>query len=553
MSVQIQEGAEALEKAVVLSAGYDDSPQRARAREVLAHVEERSHFGFDTTVIAFAGGTGAGKSSLVNAVLGGDYAPVAATRPTTCQVQAVSSASAEQLLSYLDVRTRIVAPELVEIFPALRPRGRHVRARTLVVLDSPDIDSDVMENQQIAHALAQRVDVLIWVLDPQKYADAVIHEKYLHTMSAVANSALVVLNQIDAVPQSQRANVIADVRRLLAADNFQADLEVCSALTGEGIVRLRERINALVKAKSAMAERLAGEIRAAAQNLEDGIRRDGGGEPAPALPKFADVTATLAQGLGADIVARAAGDSYRFRGRQATSWPLVRIVRSSARDPLKRLRLGGAGGHATDGETSGAQTLPSVPSVTGIQVPSAARSATRTAIGSYVRSATQYMPHQWSSQVRTQMDVSTEEFFTQADSLFQRAPIRYDPQPLWWTIANVVQWLVLLIAVVGGVWLAAWSAADVLKLVLPHPPTWGIFPVPTLMLIAGLLGGWLLAGLCTALLSRGALRTQRRVRAALIKAVDTHAKTTIIQPLTSHCERYREFWQALTRAQRTQS
>ena len=43
-------------------------------------------------------------------------------------------------------------------------------------------------------------DLLIWVLDPQKYADAAVHDRYLAPFATHAGVMVVVLNHIDTVP-----------------------------------------------------------------------------------------------------------------------------------------------------------------------------------------------------------------------------------------------------------------------------------------------------------------------------------------------------------------
>src|SRR5690606_13236533 len=67
----------------------DDSHGLRRAREVLANVGRRRELSAAHTVVALAGATGSGKSSLLNALTGVDVAEVAARRPTTSHPLAV--------------------------------------------------------------------------------------------------------------------------------------------------------------------------------------------------------------------------------------------------------------------------------------------------------------------------------------------------------------------------------------------------------------------------------------------------------------------------------
>ena len=77
----------------------------------------------------------------------------------------------------------------------------------LVLLDLPDHDSVKLEHRLEVDRLVGLVDVLVWVLDPEKYADAAVHDRYLAPLAGHAGVLLVVLNQIDRldVPPPRRS------------------------------------------------------------------------------------------------------------------------------------------------------------------------------------------------------------------------------------------------------------------------------------------------------------------------------------------------------------
>src|SRR5690606_11100381 len=118
------------------------------------------------TVIGLFGATGSGKSSLLNALVGADLARTHVRRPTTSEPLAVvtDSVGASELLDWLEVHDRhtLVAPI-------------DSRATQLILLDLPDFDSVEVAHRITAERLASQVDALVWVVDPQKYADAVLH------------------------------------------------------------------------------------------------------------------------------------------------------------------------------------------------------------------------------------------------------------------------------------------------------------------------------------------------------------------------------------------
>ncbi len=72
--------------------------------------------------------------------------------------------------------------------------------RGLVLLDLPDHDSTEVAHRLEVDRLVELVDVLVWVLDPQKYADAAIHDRYLRPLARHAEVMVVVLNQVDRLP-----------------------------------------------------------------------------------------------------------------------------------------------------------------------------------------------------------------------------------------------------------------------------------------------------------------------------------------------------------------
>ncbi|TRW43158.1 GTPase, partial [Georgenia yuyongxinii] len=266
------------------------------ATALLDRAQERQNLAAGRTVVALLGATGSGKSSLFNALLGRDVATVAARRPTTNRPLAAvwGEDDAAELLDWLGVPERTSANG--------GPEG-------LVLLDLPDIDSTAVEHRQIAARMAGRVDVLVWVLDPQKYADGIVHRDYLAPMAAHADVTLVVLNQVDTLDPGERDGVLGDLAGLLERDGLgRVDVLPVSARQGTGIDALRERIAAVAATTRAAQLRLAADVRTTAAALA-GAGSDGvvGGrdEPAPTAAADRDVARLVgaaAQAAGVDAV-----------------------------------------------------------------------------------------------------------------------------------------------------------------------------------------------------------------------------------------------------------
>src|SRR5207302_10804111 len=122
--------------------------------------------------------------------------------------------------------------------------GRHSRdPGGLVLLDLPDHDSAASGHREQVERLLRLVDVVVWVLDPEKYADAALHERYLRPLAGHADVMLLVLNQVDRLPGDSADLVLDDLRRLLDEDGLAvgehgeagAVVLAASALTGHGV------------------------------------------------------------------------------------------------------------------------------------------------------------------------------------------------------------------------------------------------------------------------------------------------------------------------------
>ena len=81
----------------------------------------------------------------------------------------------------------------------------------LVLLDVPDYDSVTTEHSLQVDRLVPLADILVWVVDPQKYADAALHDGYLRGLGARQEDMLVLVNQVDTLPESGLASLLDDV------------------------------------------------------------------------------------------------------------------------------------------------------------------------------------------------------------------------------------------------------------------------------------------------------------------------------------------------------
>ncbi|MBD5787218.1 ABC transporter [Cellulosimicrobium terreum] len=254
---QLRTRTQDLEDALELAGDRLDPGVAAQVRDAIGGVRQRLALGVDHTVVALAGGTGSGKSSLFNRVSRLDFADVGVKRPTTALVTACSwSDAATALLDWLDVEPdrRITRDGELDADDESALGG-------LVLLDLPDHDSIEPAHRAVVDRVLPLVDLLVWVVDPQKYADDALHSGYLQKSAGLEGSMVVALNQIDTVPEGRRDALVADMERLLSEDGLAGVyVTTVSARTGDGLDEVRSLLEQAVARRSVAASRVAGEL-----------------------------------------------------------------------------------------------------------------------------------------------------------------------------------------------------------------------------------------------------------------------------------------------------
>ncbi|HEY8339933.1 MAG TPA: GTPase, partial [Egibacteraceae bacterium] len=261
--VSLAERLAALDAVVAEGDGRLAEDALAQARQVREKAAERLARGDDVVVAALCGGTGGGKSSLFNALAGADLAPTGVRRPTTADARALAvgdPAATGALCDWLGVAHR----HHVEATRAL-PDG-------LVLLDLPDTDSVAAAHRLLAARFVERVDLLVWVTDPLKYAHRSLHDAFLRRLATHAEVTVVVLNRSDELSEADLRTCLDDLRRLLAAEGL-ADARVLatSARTGDGVDDLRRLLADETRQRRAAAARITADVRATAAALRDQV------------------------------------------------------------------------------------------------------------------------------------------------------------------------------------------------------------------------------------------------------------------------------------------
>ena len=231
MAADVVELLDSVDRAVVASEGIVAPASVARAEVRTAELRRRRGFQGETLVLAIAGGTGTGKSSLMNAIAREPVASVSRLRPHT-----------EQPTAWIPESHGPGLDDLLDDF-SIENRSLQTRWPGLALIDLPDMDSVAEHHRLVAEDLIPRVDGVVWVLDPTKYGDPTLHREYLEPLSEYRGQFIFVLNKIDTLNAEARLTVLDEVRDRLAADGYpdaQVFLTAAAPVSGD-----REGVEAL--------------------------------------------------------------------------------------------------------------------------------------------------------------------------------------------------------------------------------------------------------------------------------------------------------------------
>ncbi|WP_235933490.1 GTPase [Corynebacterium qintianiae] len=519
-----------LQEAAELGAAYLSPGELQRLTAVSDSAAQRRALSAEHTVVGFFGATGSGKTSLFNAVVGEDLGAAAARRPTTTSPLAAvwNPEGSEELLDWLEVEDR-----------RNRPGDFASGAGPLILLDLPDFDSVQESHRAIATRLAGQVDVLVWVSDPEKYADSVIHEHFIRPHANHSAVTLAVLNKADNLAEADRPVVAQSFAGLLRDDGLRnVQVIPTSARTGYGVDELRGAIARVAQAHTAQTARIEADLEA--------VTAPWAGQSAPrGVDKRAkrEMDAVLVHAAGAERLAAATAAAYRKRLHQRTGWLLTSWVSRLRPDPLRRMGLREEADEVGVHRTS----LP--------ELDAASRATANQGVRGYAAAAAAGLPQAWASAVTDRAENIAEQLPAELDRAASRTRLPAQPSKAW-GLATVLQWLALVAALIGVLWYLA--AAMLPGALLPLMNTLGYgrtlvpqiegWPIPTLLIMGGLLFG-LVVGLVTGVFG-GAIGAgiRTRTRAALRREIEATSAEHVVEPLSEVREDYAEFLGAVSAA-----
>src|SRR5580700_3630318 len=571
----------------------------ADAEALLTRAGERLRLSSHHTIVVLAGGTGSGKSSLFNQLAGAQFSPVGVLRPVTREPHACvwGMEGAGPLLDWLGIE----------------PRRRYARSSALaegeraltglLLVDLPDHDSVVAGGSSEVTRLVAQADLMVWVLDPQKYADAAVHSRYLVPMAGHSSVIAAALNQADLLTPEQAQDCVSDLRRLLDAEGLHdARVLVTSATSAAGVADLRRALIETVIARQAALRRISADVdavaarfvpyagdaeararvpsvapgaaalgpaapweaaldpaapqpgavpepaggpAASADDTQSGAGQaldDAGDEARHALPTAASdaLAAAFSSAAGVSGVGRALQSARELKAVDYVGWPVAWLAdRVARRDPVRKVRLGALWDELRDASAG----------ATGAQ-----RAEISNAITALADEAGRGLPGSWQASVRQAARSRTEEIPAELGAAIARSLPKENSVAPWWRAVAAWQGLLLGAAAVGVVWLlaiiilGAFGAAPHATLLLRDV---GLLPWVALMVAAILLLGWLTANGCMALVIREADQEREQAQQRMRAAIADVARQFVLAPVERELSEFARFHDELTVARAT--
>jgi energy-coupling factor transporter ATP-binding protein EcfA2 len=175
-------------------------------------------------LVALVGSTGAGKSTLVNSIVGTQVSQTGVRRPTT---------NSPVLACHPDDIHWFAENMFLPTLPRVRQEGlarpgrdgllvlaaNEGMTRGIALLDTPDIDSVVRAHYDFAYQFLDASDLWLFMTSASRYADAPVWELLQHARERGASLGVV----LSRVPPSHRTELVDHFNAMLDANGVQAE------------------------------------------------------------------------------------------------------------------------------------------------------------------------------------------------------------------------------------------------------------------------------------------------------------------------------------------
>ena len=479
------------------------------ARQTLEDARSRHGFPGETYVLALIGGTGVGKSSLLNSIAGDEVTEASVIRPTTHKPRAWVE----------DSRIDEVRPLLDWLGVDQVVTRREMRLGGLTVLDMPDFDSIVSEHRMTVDRLLPRLDSLLWVVDPEKYDDERLYE-YLREVGPRADAFHIVLNKIDRLSDEEQAELSRDLmRRLIEAGIDGAAVHLVSAAEGEGVGDLIGMLESRAEAKRVIYGKIRADVMAAIDEIAGHVWLDSASEltseslserRAEAVSAAMDVVdpGGISRQVAAAYLEKASVAAGSLLGRLGALARLVFGVRRRKADPGRYIRDWRSRGDVSRAVNVLRQTYLDTTSDMSV----AGRAAVLT---------------------RLDPDAAAEGITTALDSALVASAREFEVRsPVLWYLLFILQFFATGGVVVAVLWyVTLWLAPAELPVGTIDVPEIGPVPTPLALLVVSAVASLIIGGLVRAHASwlgrRAAKQVVAGVEERVAQAVDQHCFDSI--------------------------
>lgn len=518
---------DALDRITTAGSGRLDPALLDDAAVLLDRAGQRLRLSGEHTVVTLAGGTGSGKSSLFNAMCGLELSPTGMRRPMTSRAHACvwGLDGAGPLLDWLDVDKR----HRYARASALDLQRADDSLQGLVLIDLPDHDSIQAMHRAEVDRFVSVADLLIWVVDPQKYADAALHRNYIVPFAKHAGVTLIVLNQVDKLAADEVDECVADLRRLLEAEGLaKPRIVTTSAVTDEGVRGLREVLVDTVAARQVRSDRLAVDVTDIGERFA-ACKGDAAPPKAVDVPHADGLKRALTDAAGAPAVAEAMESAFELRAADFISWPVLNMVARLRSDPLRRMRLG-----ALREELRGAFTGP-----TGAQ-----QGEVDTALLDVADDVVTGLPPVWARSVRVAARKNAPGLPEELGEAMKDALPGFNQVPRWWWLVKTWQYFLILVSVLGLAWIGLLVAYGVAH-VAEAPSGWvgeaGLIPYVAVLVVCTLGMGWLTTATCRNLVALSSAKHGERMEQHMRDRIAALAEQKVLAPVAAELALYAAF------------
>lgn len=174
-------------------------------------------------LLAVVGGsTGAGKSTLVNSLVGAPVSASGVIRPTTRAPVLIHHPDEQVWFTGDRILPRLARATGASDDWALRLVAHPGISRGLALVDAPDIDSVVVENRRMGEELLGAADLWVFVTTAARYADAVPWD----LLTEAARRRAVVVVVLNRVEPAARDAVTAHLEQMVAEHDLEAQVAV---------------------------------------------------------------------------------------------------------------------------------------------------------------------------------------------------------------------------------------------------------------------------------------------------------------------------------------